>query len=90
VLLPSQRERLNAALQCGQDISSTLLNYRKDGSTFWNSIHLANVSTMLPTGELAPYLIIGLHAEVSPTHVLTCILSASTLTIHLTIDTYRR
>jgi hypothetical protein len=27
-------------------------------------VHLANISTMLPTGELAPYLIVGLHSEV--------------------------
>ena len=51
--------------QQGQDISATMLNYRKDGSTFWNNVHFANLSTVLHDGELAPYIIVGLHTEVN-------------------------
>lgn len=60
----SQRERLNLALQQGQDISATLLNYRRDGSMFWNNIHLANLHATTSDGDEEPYLIVGLHTEV--------------------------
>ena len=68
-----QRERLNNALQQGQDITTTLLNYRKDGSMFWNNLCLTNLSTTLFGGEAAPYLIIGLHTEVRRVKWCACV-----------------
>lgn len=35
--------RVRAAIDAGLDISADLLNYRKDGSTFWNALYLSPV-----------------------------------------------
>jgi len=40
---PLERARLRAAISAGQDIAAELLNYRKDGSTFWNALYLSPV-----------------------------------------------
>jgi len=40
---PLERARLRAAISAGQDITCELLNYRKDGSTFWNALYLSPV-----------------------------------------------
>ena len=40
---PLERARLRAAISAGQDITCELLNYRKDGSAFWNAIYLSPV-----------------------------------------------
>lgn len=35
--------RIHAAIAAGEDIAIDLLNYRKDGSTFWNALYLSPV-----------------------------------------------
>lgn len=40
---PLERARLRAAISAGQDIACELLNYRKDGSPFWNALYLSPV-----------------------------------------------
>ena len=37
---PKAIETLRAAVAAGEDASVDLLNYRKDGSTFWNALYL--------------------------------------------------
>lgn len=36
-------QALSAAIAAGEDINVELLNYRKDGSTFWNALHVSPV-----------------------------------------------
>ncbi|RAK57878.1 histidine kinase dimerization/phosphoacceptor domain -containing protein [Phenylobacterium deserti] len=40
---PSEVDKVRRAIRDGQDATAELLNYRKDGSTFWNSLHLSPV-----------------------------------------------
>ncbi|USQ95637.1 photosensory histidine protein kinase LovK [Caulobacter sp. RL271] len=40
---PKAVEALHAATEAGEDIAIDLLNYRKDGSTFWNALYLSPV-----------------------------------------------
>jgi PAS domain S-box-containing protein len=39
----SQVERVRAAIRAGSSVDVDLLNYRKDGSTFWNALYLSPV-----------------------------------------------
>ena len=47
---PGAIDEVRAAVAGGSDISIDLLNYRKDGSTFWNALYLSPVSN--DKGEL--------------------------------------
>lgn len=38
---PAHREALRRAIERRETISQEILNYRKDGSTFWNELHMA-------------------------------------------------
>jgi len=40
---PAAVERLSRAVAAGEDIAIDILNYRKDGSTFWNALYLSPV-----------------------------------------------
>ena len=40
---PAERARLRAAIQAGEDISSEILNYRKNGTSFWNALYISPV-----------------------------------------------
>ncbi|MEJ2817723.1 MULTISPECIES: histidine kinase dimerization/phosphoacceptor domain -containing protein [unclassified Caulobacter] len=40
---PAAIEKLSAAVANGEDIAIDILNYRKDGSTFWNALYLSPV-----------------------------------------------
>lgn len=40
---PAQVDRLRRAIAHGEEITVDLLNYRKDGSAFWNALHLSPV-----------------------------------------------
>jgi len=40
---PAVVARLRAAIDAGHDAEADLLNYRKDGSTFWNALYLSPV-----------------------------------------------
>ncbi len=48
---PVQVERLRQAIDRGEDVSVDILNYRKDGTTFWNALYLSPVRGK--TGEIA-------------------------------------
>lgn len=45
----------------GRDITVVLLNYRKDGKTFWNQIQLAHLKDQ--SGKT--FLIVGIQTKVS-------------------------
>src|SRR5688572_25377878 len=47
---PAVVARLREAVASGQDIAVDILNYRKDGSSFWNTLHLSPVRGK--TGEI--------------------------------------
>ena len=40
---PTQVDRIRHAVTQGQDVAVDILNYRKDGSTFWNALYLSPV-----------------------------------------------
>lgn len=40
---PVQVARIRAAIEAGQDIAAEVVNYRKDGSTFWNALYVSPV-----------------------------------------------
>jgi PAS domain S-box-containing protein len=48
---PADVEKLREAVAHGEDIAVDILNYRKDGSTFWNALYLSPVRGK--TGEIA-------------------------------------
>uniref|UniRef100_B0T127 Signal transduction histidine kinase n=1 Tax=Caulobacter sp. (strain K31) TaxID=366602 RepID=B0T127_CAUSK len=47
---PDQVDRLRQAVAQGEEVALELLNYRKDGSTFWNALYLSPVRG--ETGEV--------------------------------------
>lgn len=51
---PDPVTRLRDAVASGQDAAVDILNYRKDGSAFWNAVHLSPVRGR--TGEIAYFL----------------------------------
>jgi PAS domain S-box-containing protein len=53
--------RLKKAVSEGKDVVSVLLNYRKDGTTFWNQVKLAHLKD--ETGKT--FLIVGIQTKVS-------------------------
>jgi PAS domain S-box-containing protein len=48
---PDQVDRLRHAVAHGEDVALDILNYRKDGSTFWNALYLSPVRGK--AGEIA-------------------------------------
>ncbi|MBZ9675904.1 PAS domain-containing protein [Mesorhizobium sp. ES1-1] len=40
---PSSVDRIRVAVEDGTDVSIDILNYRKDGSTFWNALYISPV-----------------------------------------------
>ncbi len=57
---PQARKQLRAAVAAGQEITTVLLNYRKDGCSFWNELTISPVHT---AGELVGF--VGLQNDVS-------------------------
>ena len=55
------RRRLREAVEQGISVSVTLLNYRKDGSEFWNQVDLSPVRD--PEGRIAHY--VGIQTDVT-------------------------
>ena len=51
---PAQVARLRNAVAGGEEAAIDILNYRKDGSTFWNAVYLSPVRDK--TGEVAYFL----------------------------------
>ncbi|MFP5348031.1 MAG: SpoIIE family protein phosphatase [Actinomycetes bacterium] len=58
---PAAVARVAAALAARRPVTETLLNYRKDGSTFWNEVSISPV--FAPDGELVNF--VGVQADVS-------------------------
>ena len=58
---PEQVRRLREALSAGQDATVVLLNYRKDGSTFWNQVTISPVLDAL--GTVTHY--VGIQSDVT-------------------------
>jgi PAS domain S-box-containing protein len=54
-------DAMRAALEAGTDISTTLLNYRKDGTAFWNQLALSPVYDA--EGELTHF--VGVQTDVT-------------------------
>ena len=40
---PTEVAKVSAALEAGEDVTAEILNYRKDGSSFWNALHVSPV-----------------------------------------------
>jgi PAS domain S-box-containing protein len=59
---PAAVEVLRAALRDGQEVGVELLNYRKDGSTFWNGMFLSPVRS--PEGDIAYWF--GSQLDITP------------------------
>jgi len=59
---PQTVARIRTAVQRGESLIVDLLNYRKDGSTFWNRLSLAPVHDA--KGELTH--IIGIQSDITP------------------------
>ncbi len=58
---PEAVRRLRDAIAAGQDVTETLLNYRQDGSPFWNELHIAAVRDS--AGHLTHF--VGIQTDVS-------------------------
>ena len=58
---PEAVSRLRAAIAAGRDVTETLLNYRKDGTPFWNDLHIAAVRD--DAGTLTHF--VGIQTDVS-------------------------
>lgn len=58
---PQSVARISDGLQKGEKVNVELLNYHRDGSTFWNDLHLSPVYQR--DGELAAY--VGIQLDVS-------------------------
>lgn len=52
-------QRIRTALREGRDITSVLLNYRKDGTVFWNQVKLAHLKDQ--TGRT--FLLVGIQTK---------------------------
>ena len=50
---PVQVDRIRHAIAAGEDIAVDILNYRKDGTTFWNALYLSPVRGK--AGEIAHF-----------------------------------
>ncbi|NAZ85277.1 SpoIIE family protein phosphatase [Kineococcus indalonis] len=58
---PEAVAAMRRALSAGQEVSTTLLNHRKDGTAFWNQLLLSPVHG--PDGELTHY--VGIQTDVT-------------------------
>jgi len=54
--------KLNRSITQGVDGGARLINYRRDGSTFWNEVQLGHIKDGA-TGATA--FIVGVHCQVS-------------------------
>ncbi|NEK59491.1 diguanylate cyclase [Geodermatophilus sabuli] len=51
---PSQVQPIRRRILAGNDVHTVLLNYRRDGSAFWNELHISPV--MNASGEVTHYI----------------------------------
>lgn len=64
---PKSVERIRKAIESGSDMSVCLLNYRVDGSTFWNQFFIAGLRDA--AGEVTNY--VGVQCKVSDQYAAT-------------------
>jgi PAS domain S-box-containing protein len=64
---PKSVERIRRAIEQGQDLSVCLLNYRVDGTTFWNQFFIAALRDA--AGEVTNY--VGVQCKVSDQYAAT-------------------
>jgi PAS domain S-box-containing protein len=55
------RAEMRAALEAGRDATVTVLNYRKDGTSFWNQVSISPIHG--PDGELTHF--VGIQTDVT-------------------------
>ena len=58
---PAAAPAFRAALEAGEDITVTVLNYRKDGTSFWNQVAVSPIHG--PEGELTHF--VGIQTDVT-------------------------
>jgi PAS domain S-box-containing protein len=58
---PAVRAEMRGAVAEGRELTVTLLNYRKDGTTFWNQVAMSPIHG--PDGELTHY--VGIQTDVT-------------------------
>ena len=58
---PAAAAKMRAALEGGGEVTVTVLNYRKDGTTFWNQVSLSPIHG--PEGQLTHY--VGIQTDVT-------------------------
>ncbi|WP_216870306.1 diguanylate cyclase domain-containing protein [Modestobacter excelsi] len=51
---PTQVQPINRRLLAGRDVHTVLLNYRRDGSAFWNELHVSPVTDA--AGDITHYI----------------------------------
>ncbi len=51
---PSQVQPIRRRLLAGRDVHTVLLNYRRDGTTFWNELHISPVTDA--AGDITHYI----------------------------------
>lgn len=56
--------RMRAAIEAGEDVDVTLLNYRKDGSTFWNGLYV----TCIKGADDEPFLFFASQLDMTEHH----------------------
>lgn len=66
---PKSVERIRNAIEQGEDLSVCLLNYRVDGSTFWNQFFIAALRD--PSGNITNF--VGVQCKVSDTYAASVI-----------------
>jgi len=64
---PRAVEKIRKAIEAGTDMSVCLLNYRVDGTTFWNQFFIAALRDT--TGNITNY--VGVQCKVSDTYAAT-------------------
>jgi PAS domain S-box-containing protein len=58
---PAAPARMRTALEAGEDVTVTVLNYRRDGTSFWNQVAISPIHG--PDGELTHF--VGIQTDVT-------------------------
>ncbi|QDH10650.1 PAS domain-containing protein [Nocardioides dongxiaopingii] len=58
---PADVDRIRRAVRAGEDVTCTVLNYRKDGTAYWNQVHISPVHG--PEGALTHF--VGIQTDVT-------------------------
>ena len=74
---PASIEKIRSAVKSGEDIAIDILNYRKDGTPFWNALYISPVHNAL--GEIQYFFASQLDATERKRHEV----DAASLQLHL-------